>query len=58
MVYVTINENTLEGKRLIAELKKSKSAKIHKHPNETTRKAIEKARAGATKKASSTDDLF
>ena len=50
MVYLSINDKTSEGKRLLAELKKSRADTVHSRPDKTTRQALRDAKAGKVKK--------
>jgi hypothetical protein len=46
MTYLTIKEDTKEGKELLAMLKKSRVVEIHNKPNEETKKALREAKSG------------
>ena len=58
MTYITIDEHTSEGKKLVAFLKTQPYIEVLEEPNATTRKAIKDVEAGKLKKAKSPEDLF
>lgn len=61
MTTVTIDEKTAKGRKLVEYLKEFKNDKFitfHNRPNETTKKAIEEARAGKVTKTSGVADLM
>ena len=58
MTYITIDEHTNEGKRLVAFLKTQHYIEILEEPNATTKKAIKDVDAGKVKKAKNPEDLF
>lgn len=49
MTYLLIDDHSTEGKKLIADLKKSKSVRILNMPNEETQKALLEAKKGKGK---------
>ena len=57
-MYVLIDEKTAEGKTLAAQIKKSRAAKILKHPNEKTRQALKDAQAGKGEKIANLKEWF
>ena len=58
MTYVTIDEHTAEGKKLVAFLKTQAYIEVLEEPNATTKKAIKDVDAGKVKKAKNPEDLF
>jgi hypothetical protein len=58
MTYITIDTKTKQAKKFVELIETMPFAKIHKEPNSTTKKAIEDARRGLTKKAKSLPQLF
>ena len=58
MTYVTIDEHTKEGKRLVAFLKTQPYIEVLEEPNAITKKAIKDVDAGKVKKAKNPEDLF
>lgn len=58
MIYIAIDDSSKEAKAFLELLKLEKFAHIYKEPNSTTKKAIEDAISGKTKKASSAAQLF
>ena len=58
MTYLTINEQTSEGKKLVAFLKTQPYIEILEEPNAVTRKAMKDVDAGKMKKAKNPEDLF
>lgn len=58
MTYLSIDEATDEGRRLLRELKKSSAVIIHKRPNDTTRQALRDAKAGKGKPVKDVDGWF
>jgi hypothetical protein len=58
MTYITIDEHTVEGKKLVAFLKTQNYIEILEEPNASTKKAIKDVEAGKVKKAKNPEDLF
>ena len=58
MTYITIDEQTKEGKKLVAFLKTQPYIEILEEPNAVTKKAMNKVEAGRVKKAKNSTDLF
>jgi antitoxin component of RelBE/YafQ-DinJ toxin-antitoxin module len=58
MTYITIDTKTAQAKKLVELIETLPFAKIIKEPNAVTKKAIEDARKGKTRKASSIKQLF
>ncbi len=58
MTYITIDTKTKQAQKFVELLETLPFAKILKEPNATTKKAIEDARNGKTRKAKSLDNLF
>jgi len=58
MTYFTINEQTKEGRKLLAFLKTQPYIEILEEPNAVTKKAMKEAEVGKVKKAKDTDYLF
>jgi len=58
MTYVTIDTKTKQAKKFVELIETLPFAKILKDPNATTKKAIEDARKGRTRKARSLKQLF
>lgn len=58
MTYITINEQTKEGRKLVAFLKTQPYIEILEEPNAVTKKAMRDATAGKVKKAKNPADLF
>ncbi|MES2701808.1 MAG: type II toxin-antitoxin system RelB/DinJ family antitoxin [Bacteroidota bacterium] len=58
MTYITIDTKTKQAKKFVELLETLPFAKILTEPNAVTKKAIESARKGKTKKAQSVDQLF
>jgi hypothetical protein len=54
MVYISINDNTKEGKKLIAYLESLKIATIHKEPNAKTQKSMMDAKREKRKEIKNT----
>lgn len=46
MAYLTIDEKTASGRKLIEDLRKRSEVKILRHPNEETKKALREAKSG------------
>ena len=44
MTYLILNDDTAEGRKILAGLRKSKCVKILRYPNEETRKALRAAK--------------
>ena len=58
MTYITINTKTKQAKKFIELIETMPFAKIIKHPNAATIRAIEEGRKGKTLKADSLKQLF
>jgi hypothetical protein len=58
MTYITIDTKTAQAKKFVELIETLPFAKILKEPNAFTRKAIEDARKGRTRKAGSLKQLF
>ena len=58
MTYVTFDTKTRQAKKFVELIETLPFAKILKSPNALTKKAIEDARKGKTRKASSLKQLF
>jgi hypothetical protein len=58
MTYVTIDENTIAGKKLIAFLKTLSYVNISDTPNTITRKAIKETECGKVMRVKNVEDLF
>jgi len=58
MTYVTIDTKTKQAKKFVELIETLPFAKILKDPNVLTKKAIEDARKGKTRKAGSLEQLF
>jgi hypothetical protein len=58
MTYITVDDQTTEGKKLLAFLKTQDYIEILEEPNATTKRAIKNVDAGKVKKAKNPDDLF
>lgn len=58
MTYITIDEQTKEGKKLVAFLKTQPYIEILEEPNAVTKKAMNEVEAGRVKKAKNSNDLF
>lgn len=58
MTYITIDTKTKQAQKFVELLETLPFAKILKEPNAGTKKAIEDARKGKTKKATSLEQLF
>ena len=58
MTYITVNEQTKEGKRLVAFLKTQPYIEILEEPNAVTKKAIKAVEAGKVKNAENPEDMF
>ena len=56
MTYLLIDEQSTEGKKLMTELKKSKSVTILNKPNEETKRALLEAKKGKGKTISETKE--
>lgn len=56
MTYLLIDEQSSEGKKLMTELKKSKSVTILNKPNEETKKALLEAKKGKGKPVNDTKE--
>jgi hypothetical protein len=49
MTYLLIDDHSTEGKKMIAELKKSKLVRVLNKPNEETQRALIEAKKGKGK---------
>ena len=58
MTYITIDTKTKQAKKFVELIETMPFAKILKEPNKATKKTIDDARKGRTKKASSLEQLF
>ncbi len=58
MTYITIDDHTTEGEKLVAFLKTQNYIEILEEPNATTKKAIKDVEAGKVKKTKNPEDLF
>ena len=58
MTYITIDTKTKQAQKFVELIETLPFARILKEPNANTKKSIEDARAGRTKKAQSLDQLF
>ena len=58
MTYISIDTKTTQAKKLVALIETLSFAKILNEPNTKTKKAIEDARKGKTRKAASVKHLF
>ena len=58
MTYITIDERTKEGKKLVAFLKTQKYIEILEEPNAITKKAITDVDAGKLTTAKNATELF
>ena len=58
MTYISIDTKTKQAQKFVELLETLPFVKIHKEPNANTKKAIEDARKGKTRKAKSLDQLF
>lgn len=59
MTYITIDIKTKEGKALFESIRKHRSVKVLKHPNEETKQALRDAKAGkGVKKMGKVSDWF
>ncbi len=58
MTYITIDTKTKQAQKIVELIETLPFAKILKEPNVATKKAIEDARKGKTRKAKSFDQLF
>ena len=58
MTYITVDDHTTEGKKLVAFLKTREYVAILEEPNDTTKKAIKDVDAGKVKKVKNPEDLF
>ena len=58
MTYVTIDTKTRQAKKFVELIETLPFAKVLKDPNALTKKAIEDARKGKTRKAGSLKQLF
>ncbi len=58
MTYITVDDHTTEGKKLVAFLKTQEYVAILEEPNDTTKTAIKDVDAGKVRKAKNTEDLF
>ena len=58
MTYITIDTKTKQAKKFVELIETLPFAKILKEPNAATKKAIDDARKGKTRKATSLDQLF
>ena len=57
MTYITIDTNTIQGKKFVELIETLPFAKVLKDPNEITNKAIEDAKNGKSIKHKSAKDL-
>ncbi len=58
MTYISIDEHTSEGKKLVAFLKTQPYIEILEEPNAVTKKAMKDVDGGKVKKAKNPEDLF
>lgn len=58
MVYLSLDDMRKKAKKILDLLALYSFAQLNKEPNKTTKKAIEEARSGKTKKAESLAQLF
>lgn len=58
MIYITIDTKTRQAKKFVELIETLPFAKILKDPNAATKKAIEDARKGKTKKYRNTKELI
>ena len=58
MTYITIDTKTRQAKKFVELIETLPFAKVLKDPNALTKKAIEDARKGKTRKAGSLKQLF
>lgn len=58
MTYITIDTKTRQAKKFVELIETLPFAKVLKDPNTVTKKAIEDARKGKTRKAKSLKQLF
>ena len=58
MTYITIDTKTKQAKKFVELIETMPFAKILKEPNKATKKAIDDARKGRTKKVATLEQLF
>lgn len=58
MTYITIDTKTKQAKKFVELIETLPFAKILKEPNDRTKRSIEEARKGKTRRAASLDQLF